>query len=544
MFPNAILHHLPFYDSNQRAIKLDYNSSATNFGFPTSFCFENHWLTEPDFSTMLKANWNTLDANRSPLSSFLNKQTDINHANSLQSSLDTLLLKEEVFWKQRSRVNWLKAGDNNTKYFHNKASMRKRNNFIKAITLEDSTVVTNLKDISDSFVHFYSSLFTSQGSDLNAIDSVLKGTTKHISTNHSDYLAKTFETQEVKRALFQLVGDKAPGPDGLLAFVPSFTKLFKKANRLKTVLEDLIPHNQGAFLHNKIIFDNIIIANEIINSINIRKSDKIWWTALKLDMEKAFDRVEWDFIRVFLSHLCCPNKFVSLILKCISTVTLKLCINNHLSPPFQPSRGIRQGDPLSPYLFLLVAEILSTVIHLKSLDHQFNGISIYRSTPSISHLLFADDSMLFTHVNNVNNNAIKDILATYNKATGQTVNFAKSSILFSPNTSSNDEQNFLTSLQMSDKPLIDKHLGVPQCLSRSKKSSFLFLLQKASSKLSPWNQHLFSKDGSLARLWPIFGGDLQEYKDAQSKVCQSSSQPLHTAAPHHRDPADSVPKNV
>uniref|UniRef100_A0A803QQN7 Reverse transcriptase n=1 Tax=Cannabis sativa TaxID=3483 RepID=A0A803QQN7_CANSA len=214
LFPNAILHHLSFYGSDHRAIKLNFNSSPTNPGSPTHFRFENHWLTESNFSNMMKANWNkanTLDSNCSPL-------TDINQANKLQPSLDTLLLKEEVFWKQRARVNWLKARYKNTKYFHNKASMMKRINHIKANTQEDNTVVTNLKDITDSFVHFYSNLFTSQGSDPNAIDLVLRGTTKRISTTHSYYLAKPFEPQEVKRALFQLAGDKALGPDGLNLF--------------------------------------------------------------------------------------------------------------------------------------------------------------------------------------------------------------------------------------------------------------------------------------------------------------------------------------
>ncbi|XP_060972278.1 uncharacterized protein LOC133038209 [Cannabis sativa] len=356
-----------------------------------------------------------------------------------------------------------------------------------------------------------------------------EGITRCITPDQFYFLSKDFDFSEVKSSLFQISGDKAPSLDGLnplfyqknwhilghsfghavldvlnkgasissinatyLVLVPKKSNATKVrdfrpislcstiykvvaksiANRLKTVLTSLISHNEGAFLSNRIIVDNILIANEVNNSINGHKNDKVGWAALKLDMEKAFDKVEWGIIEHILLHFGFPSCFVSLIL-----------------------RGIRQGDPLSPYLFLLVAEGLSAIIRSKEQASLFKVVSICRSVPSISHLLFADDSLLFTHVSHRSSHSIHDVLTTYNKATGQSINFAKSSILFSPNTSPQDKSSFLSSLGMVDKPFIDTYLGVPQYFSRSKKSSFHFILQRASSKLSIWNSKLFSKAG-------------------------------------------------
>uniref|UniRef100_A0A803PTP8 Reverse transcriptase domain-containing protein n=1 Tax=Cannabis sativa TaxID=3483 RepID=A0A803PTP8_CANSA len=197
--------------------------------------------------------------------------------------------------------------------------------------------------------------------------------------------------------------------------------------------------NKSAFLTGRQITDNIVIANEIIHAIHSRKSGKLGWAAIKLDMEKAFDRVEWSFISHFLHHIGAPPSFTYLISTCLSTVTYQLSLNGKLSNVFSSTRGIRQGDPLSPYLSLIVAEGLSAAIRLHEDVALFSGIKICRGAPSFSHLLFADDSMLFVPVSSQSSEAINNILLLYFQASGQSVNRDKSSILFSPNTSPNSQ---------------------------------------------------------------------------------------------------------
>uniref|UniRef100_A0A803NMW0 Reverse transcriptase domain-containing protein n=1 Tax=Cannabis sativa TaxID=3483 RepID=A0A803NMW0_CANSA len=375
-----------------------------------------------------------------------------NQAKELQSQIDSLLFKEEVFWKQRSRINWLKAGDKNTKYFHSKANSRRRNNLIRGIVLDS-------------------------GSNVGAVDQLLQFIPNRLCVSAIQQLDESFNSDEVKDALLQMAGDKAP------------------ANRLKNVLNDIISPNQSAFIKNVVIFDNVFIANEMVNAITHRKLGKVGWAALKLDMENAFDRVEWGFVKAIMQHLCFPVRFVNLILSCLSSVSFRLLINGSLTEKFSSSRGIRQGNPLSPYIFLLVSEALSVVIRLQEHDNYFQGISICRSAPPISHLLFADNSLLFSTTTARSCLAIKAALDLYHQATGQLVNFSKSSVLFSPNTCNSEAEFSRRTLGLDNKPFISKYLGIPQFFGRSKKEHFNFFLQKASSKLSNWTNRLFSRAG-------------------------------------------------
>ncbi|XP_060962319.1 uncharacterized protein LOC115696532 [Cannabis sativa] len=498
LFPKVSLHHLGFFGSDHRALKVILEDNLFKSSGSRRFMCENFRISEPDFLSVVKDGWgnnfsNLLNAD--PLSSFLLKIKSLqdrlesllscqphsdfnsNQAKELQSQIDSLLFKEEVFWKQRSRINWLKAGDKNTKYFHSKANSRRRNNLIRGIVLDSGEHIDSQQDISKHFLNFYSTLFTSQGSNVGAVDQLLQFIPNRLCVSAIQQLDESFNSDEVKDALLQMAGDKAP------------------ANRLKNVLNDIISPNQSAFIKNVVIFDNVFIANEMVNAITHRKLGKVGWAALKLDMENAFDRVEWGFVKAIMQHLCFPVRFVNLILSCLSSVSFRLLINGSLTEKFSSSRGIRQGNPLSPYIFLLVSEALSVVIRLQEHDNYFQGISICRSAPPISHLLFADNSLLFSTTTARSCLAIKAALDLYHQATGQLVNFSKSSVLFSPNTCNSEAEFSRRTLGLDNKPFISKYLGIPQFFGRSKKEHFNFFLQKASSKLSNWTNRLFSRAG-------------------------------------------------
>uniref|UniRef100_A0A803PTP9 DUF4283 domain-containing protein n=1 Tax=Cannabis sativa TaxID=3483 RepID=A0A803PTP9_CANSA len=136
----------------------------------------------------------------------------------LQSELNRLLLKEEIFWKQRSRVDWLRAGDKNSRFFHQKASIRKRNNYIRGLTLPDGSITHDTQTIFTQFHSYYTDLFCSQGVSPSAIASILQGVTTTLSSSQSAFLAEEFTADEIKTAMFSLSGDKSPGPDGLNSY--------------------------------------------------------------------------------------------------------------------------------------------------------------------------------------------------------------------------------------------------------------------------------------------------------------------------------------
>ncbi|XP_030478228.1 uncharacterized protein LOC115695293 [Cannabis sativa] len=434
LFPMASLHHLGFFGSDRRALKVLLEGKPFMFARNPTFRFDNHWLLEPDFPELLRDSWKTesnSSTSNNPILTFLsklqncsvslsswgrNKNQFSHRIKRIQSDMERLLEGPTVSPSDVKKANDLQP--------------RKRTNFIKSLTLDDNSQVTTLNDITTSFVQFYTDLFASQGTNPDAMTFATQGLSKRLTPTQSAFLTSPFTFDEVKVALFQLSSlvpmdlilvsfkknwdsagrdlcqaalytlttnaDLSPVNETILVLIPkvknasrvkdfrpislcsTLYKVVSKtiANRLKSSLSDLISHNHGAFLSDRIIFYNIIIANEVIHAITNRKHGKVGWAALKLDMEKAFDKVEWAYIEHILQHFGFPYPFISLILNCLSSVSFRLRINNCLSHKILPTRGIRQGDPLSPYLFLLVAEGLSGIINAKTHSNSFDGISI------------------------------------------------------------------------------------------------------------------------------------------------------------------------
>ena len=119
-----------------------------------------------------------------------------------------------------------------------------------------------------------------------------------------------------------------------------------------------------------------------------RMKGKGGYMALKIDLEKAYDKLEWGFIRGMLIRYNFPDNLIEIIMSCISSVSTSLLFNGGSFEPFKPSRGIRQGDPLSPYIFILCMEFLSQLIQEKCEAKVWCPVKASRSGPSFSHLFF------------------------------------------------------------------------------------------------------------------------------------------------------------
>jgi hypothetical protein len=163
----------------------------------------------------------------------------------------------------------------------------------------------------------------------------------------------------------------------------------------KPLLHKIISPNQSAFLQGRSIHDNSILAHEIFHSMK-RKQGREGLMALKLDMERAFDHMEWSFLFKVLSSLGFSSKWIHMIDQCISTVSFSILLEGSPFGKFAPSRGLRQGDPLSPFLFILGSEALSRLLIKEELAGNLYGIKISRNSPPVFHLLFADDLMVFS----------------------------------------------------------------------------------------------------------------------------------------------------
>jgi uncharacterized Zn-binding protein involved in type VI secretion len=154
------------------------------------------------------------------------------------------------------------------------------------------------------------------------------------------------------------------------------------------------------------------------------------YMAIKVDMSKAYDRVKWSFLEGIMRRLGFAEQWIKLVMQCVTTVTYSILVNGIPTETITPSRGIRQGDPLSPYLFLLCAECLSSLIANAETDGRISGVPVAVNGFRLSHLFFADDSLLFCRANFPEWTTMLSLIQRYELASGQKLNHAKTSIFF------------------------------------------------------------------------------------------------------------------
>lgn len=445
---------------------------------------------------------------------------------SLTAALEAAYTEEELYWRQRSRIQWLHSGDRNSSFFH--ASTRGRRALNKFSVIEDAAgkVIFKEEEIVRTITEYYFNIFTTHMSESSRV--VQESISSKVTVEMNQSLIAPPTPLEIRDALFSIHPDKAPGPDGFSAsFYQSFwdsigdeitkdiqaffsigamdprqnethVRLIPKivgpkkvaeyrpialcnthykiiakllTRCLQPLLSRLISEFQSAFIKGRSIADNVLITHEILHYLQHSGASVRFSMAIKMNMSKAYDRIEWSFLRNVLTQFGFHKVWISWIMTCVSMVSYSFLMNGAAKGRVTPSRGIRQGDPLSPYLFILYKEVLSDLCKTAQLKGEVIGVKVARNSPAIKHLLFADDTMFFSRTELRSCKALISILAMYEGASGQCINFDKSSITFGAKTPGEVKRHIREQFRIANEGGIGKYLGLPEHFGRKKGTS-------------------------------------------------------------------------
>jgi hypothetical protein len=245
----------------------------------------------------------------------------------------------------------------------------------------------------------------------------------------------------------------------------------------------------------RLITDNILAAYETMHTMQTWMWSKVGYMGLKLDMSKAYDRVEWNFLEAMMSKLGFDARWIRLVMVCVQSVSYSVVINGKPVGHIKPTRGIRQGDPISPYLFLLCAESLNSLIQQAVNTRVLTGVPTSKRGPRLSHLFFADDSMVFCKANSVEWRHLFRILGTYEAGSGQKLNIQKTAIFFSRNTSAEKREEILSLSGLTEASRIDTYLGLPCLVGKSRVKAFNNIKDRIWKKLQDWKVKFLSQAG-------------------------------------------------
>jgi len=375
-------------------------------------------------------------------------ETNISLEKQAQKNLELTLNKEETFWQEKSKVKWYLEGDRNTAFFHRITKIKNTTKLITSIKDGDNTL-SDQNLIANHAVNYFKSLFCTNIvlQDSLLVDEVIPNI---VTDNTNQMLTMLPTSDEIHKAVFSLNKEGAPGPDGFGAIffqtywdivksdvekavlqfftsgwiMPNFNsntvvlipktsnadtmnqyrpialanfkfKVLSKilADRLSQIMPALISKHQRGFIQGRNIKDYIFTALEAINLLDSKSFGGN--IALKVDIAKAFDTLEWSFLLKALNRFGFSNLFCDWIKAIFGSAHLSIYINGSQHGFFQCSRGVRQGDPLSPLLFCLAEEVLSRGISKLVADGDLNLMSGTRGCKVPSHTLYADDIMIF-----------------------------------------------------------------------------------------------------------------------------------------------------
>ncbi|KAM3359454.1 hypothetical protein P3S68_019164 [Capsicum galapagoense] len=394
---------------------------------------------------------------------------------------------------------------------------------LRRIKKEDNTWIEGNVNISSEAINFFSKQFTDPRHERDF--SIVKYLPKVITEDDNEILGDSPTLDEIKEAFFSLHADSVPGTDGvsgkfyqhcwniiakdLYLMVCDFFaelrptslsnfsyKIISKMlnTQLTKVIHKIVSPNQMSFLKGRFISNNIMLTQEMVH--NIGKNSANGNVVLKLDMAKAFDRVDWKYLCQALKTFRFSDYWTDMIWRLLSDNWYSVNINGERHGFFKSSRGIKQGDPISPFLFIISSELLSVLIdQLK--NKYFIPYTVDKGFPIITHLIFADDTILFSSGDPLSLMAMMNKLAIYEKYSGQLINRNKSCFIVGPNTSQSIINDIKQVTGYGQQKFPFDYLGAPIYNGRKKIVYFGKLVSKAANRMKGWQRKMISHRGKV-----------------------------------------------
>ncbi|GKV01676.1 hypothetical protein SLEP1_g14215 [Rubroshorea leprosula] len=450
---------------------------------------------------------------------------------------------------QKSRQKWLQEGDANSKYFHGCIIRKRKQNGLIGIR-KNNEWIEDVPEVKGFIKEYFERKFDEEEWDRPDIE--LKNLNQ-LCTKENNSLISEFSEEEIYEAIQCCNGNKSPSPDGfnfafiknmwpilkedIVAFAKefwangklvkrsnaSFIVLFPKkenpqglgefrpisligcmykiiskilANRLSKVLPSIINLNQSAFIGGRQIANGIVVANEVIHEAKRRKRSTL---IFKADFEKAYDSVNWEFFNRMMEKFGFCRKWRMWIRECLSTATVSVLVNGSPTEEFHMKKGLRQGDPLAPFLFLLVAEALNGLILKAKEENLYKGTVVGAEEMEITHLQFADDSIFFCEASEQNVQTIKCVLRCFELISGLKVNYFKSA-LYGISVETQKVNEWAEKLNCVRGVMPFKYLGIPVGANSRRISTWMPVVDCLRRKLSSWKCESLSFGGRIILL--------------------------------------------
>ncbi|GJZ43372.1 hypothetical protein Tco_0590627 [Tanacetum coccineum] len=273
-------------------------------------------------------------------------------------------------------------------------------------------------------------------------------------------------------------------------------------NRIKESLKDFVSPNQSAFVPGRSIADNVLLTQELMHNYHLDRG--LPRCAFKVDIQKAYDTVDWDFLRKVLIGFGFHSRMIGWIMECVTTTSFSISINGSLHGLFKGKRGLRQGDPLSPYLFTLIMEILTLMLQRGVRSSYSFTYHRYCSNMELINLCFADDLFLFANGDVDSVRVIKDALFEFKEASGLVPSLPKSTAYFC-NVLNCTKSAILQILPFEEGRLPVKYLGVPLVSSRLIFRDCKELIEKVQARVDDWKNKSLSAAGRLQLIRSVLG---------------------------------------